>query len=255
MLILLSPAKIMNFKPQKVTEKYTLPQFIDEAEQLIELLKELTTSELRNLLNINLHLTQLNFDRTFNWQLPFTLNNAKQAVLLYDGEVFRGLNAKTFTVNDFEYAQQHLRLLSGLYGVLRPLDLIQPYRLEVSSKLANPLGKDLYSFWSKRVTTSIVETLKSSGRPQVIVNLLSGEYYKTLDLKNKNISVIDIEFYEYKNDKLKQIVIYTKKARGLMARYIIKNRIEDLEDLKGFGDEGYWYSPQLSTENKLVFTR
>lgn len=255
MLILLSPAKIMNLAFQQVTSIYTEPQFMDEAELLIELVKELTPTELRDLLDINNSLTQLNFERTFNWHRPFTPQNAKQAVLLYDGEVFRGLGAKTFSTDDFEYAQLHLRLLSGLYGVLRPLDLIQPYRLEVSSKLANPLGRDLYQFWSERVTATVVEALKLSGEPQVIVNLLSGEYYKTLNLKNKNVRVIDIEFYEYKNDKLKQIVIYTKKARGLMARYIIQNRIVDVEDLKGFGDEGYWFSPQLSTDNKLVFTR
>jgi cytoplasmic iron level regulating protein YaaA (DUF328/UPF0246 family) len=245
----------MNFKPQMVTEIYSLPQYIDEAEQLIELLKALTPTELRNLLNINVHLTQLNFERIFNWQKPFTPTNAKQAVLLYDGEVFRGLNAHTFTVNDFEYAQQHLRLLSGLYGVLRPLDLIQPYRLEVSSKLENPTGKELYRFWTEKVTTSVLETLKLTGKPEVILNLLSGEYYKTLDFKNKNVRVIDVEFYQCKNDKWKQIVMYTKKARGLMARYVLKNRIVDVEDLKGFSDEGYWFSPQLSTEDKLVFTR
>lgn len=245
----------MNLASQQVTSIYTQPQFMDEAEQLIELVKELTPTELRDLLDINNSLTQLNFERTFNWHRPFTPQNAKQAVLLYDGEVFRGLGAKTFSADDFEYAQQHLRLLSGLYGVLRPLDLIQPYRLEVSSKLSNPFGKDLYQFWSERVTATIVDTLKLSGKPQVIVNLLSGEYFKTLNLKNKKVRVIDVEFYEYKNDKLKQIVIYTKKARGLMARYIIQNRIVDVEDLQGFSDEGYWFSPQLSTENKLIFTR
>jgi len=176
-------------------------------------------------------------------------------VLLFDGEVYRGLNAKSFSAEEMEYAQSHLRLLSGLYGVLRPLDLIQAYRLEVSSKLENPNGKDLYAFWQEKVTKSILKSLKVSGEPQVILNLASSEYIKTLNVKKYRIKVIDIEFYEYKNDQLKQIVIYTKKARGLMARYVIQNKIDNLEDLKGFSDEGYWFSPQMSNETKLVFTR
>ena len=255
MLILLSPAKILNFKPQNITSDFTIPEFSKEAKEIIGLLQNLSSYELGKLLDINNKLTQLNFDRIFNWHYPFTPQNAKQAVLTYDGEVFRGLSAKTFSKKEFEYAQNHLRLLSGLYGILRPLDLIQPYRLEVSSKLNNPKGKNMYSFWSEKVTTSVLKTLKSSGKPEIILNLLSGEYFKTLNLKNKKVRVIDVEFYEYKNDKLKQIVIYTKKARGLMARFVIQNQIEDIEDLKGFSDGGYWYSPQLSNDNKLVFTR
>ncbi|NDP19723.1 MAG: peroxide stress protein YaaA [Paludibacter sp.] len=255
MLILLSPAKIQNFKPQDFVKSFTLPEYINEAEQLVELLRELSPYELGKLLDINANLTQLNFDRIFNWHLPFTTKNAKQAVMVFDGEVFRGLNPITFSAVDFKYAQAHLRLFSGLYGVLRPLDLIQPYRLEVSSKLKNPLGKNLYDFWKDKVTVSVLSALKSSGKPQLILNLSSSEYFKTLELKSSNIKVIDVEFYEHKVDNLKQIVIYTKKARGLMARYIIQNRIDKVEDLKGFDEAGYWFSPQLSTENKLVFTR
>lgn len=255
MLILLSPAKIMNSKTESSSNVFTEAKFMNEAAQLISLLKELSPSNLGKLLEINMNLTQLNFDRIFNWHRPFTLKNAKQAVFLFDGEVYRALNAKSFSTTELAYAQLHLRLLSGLYGVLRPLDLIQPYRLEVSSKLENPLGSDLYSFWKDKVTTSVLNDLKKSGQPEIILNLASAEYIKTLNLKNKNVQVIDVEFFEHKNDKLKQIVIYTKKARGLMARYVIQNQIEDIEELKGFSDEGYWYSPQLSTETKLVFTR
>ena len=255
MLILLSPAKIMNFKPEKLISEFTLPEYLKDAGKLIELLRNLNKEELSKLLEINSNLTDLNFDRIFNWHRPFTLANAKQAVFVFDGEVYRGLNARTFNTEDFEYAQQHLRLFSGLYGILRPLDLIQPYRLEVSSKLKNPNGNDLYDYWQKKVTKSALHTLKTSDKPEVFLNLASGEYIKTLILKNKQAKVIDVEFYEYKNDQFKQIVIYTKKARGLMARYVIRNRIEDIEELKGFSDEGYWFSPQLSTENKLVFTR
>lgn len=255
MLILLSPAKIQNFKPQEVVKSFTLPEYINEAEQLVELLRELSPFELGKLLDINANLTQLNFDRVFNWHLPFTSKNAKQAIMTFDGEVFRGLNPKTFSESDFKYAQTHLRLFSGLYGVLRPLDLIQPYRLEVSSKLENPFGRNLYDFWRDKVTLSVLSALKSSGKPQVLLNLASSEYFKALELKNATIKVIDVEFYEHKNDVLRQVVIYTKKARGLMARYVIQNRIEKVEDLKGFGEDGYWFSPQMSTDTKLVFTR
>jgi cytoplasmic iron level regulating protein YaaA (DUF328/UPF0246 family) len=255
MLILLSPAKIMNFEPQEFVTTHTKPEFIHEAKQLIDLLRELSPTELSKLLDINASLTQLNFDRIFNWHVPFTVKNAKQAVMVFDGEVFRGLNAKTFTEEDFMYAQKHLRLLSGLYGILRPLDLIQPYRLEVSSKLKNPSGKDLYDFWREKVTLSTIAALKSSGKPQIILNLASGEYIKTLNLKKLNMPVIDVEFYEHKDEGLKQIVIYTKKARGLMARYVIQNRIDKIEDLQGFNDDGYWFNLQMSTESKLVFVR
>ena len=175
--------------------------------------------------------------------------------MTFDGEVYRGLDAKTFSAEDFEYAQSHLRILSGLYGVLRPLDLIQPYRLEVSSKLKNAKGNDLYAFWRKKITSSVLKSVKNGDKQELILNLASSEYFKTLDLKNRTTKVIDVEFYEYKNDKFQQIVIYTKKARGMMARYVIENRIEKIEDLKGFNSSDYWFSPQLSTENKFVFTR
>ena len=255
MLVLISPAKIQNFKPQTVTELYTLPEFLKQSEQLIQLIKELSTSELAKLLDINSNLTQLNIDRYFNWHLPFSPQNAKQAVLTFDGEAFRGLNAKTFSSDDFDYAQSHLRILSGLYGVLRPLDFIQPYRIDVSSKLRNPKGSDLYAFWKEKVSASVFKAMKNGDKQEFILNLMSKEYLKTLDLKHKKVKVIDVEFYEMKDDQYKQIVIYTKKARGLMAQYVIKNRIEDIEDLKGFSAENYWFSPQLSTDSKLVFTR
>jgi len=255
MLVLISPAKIQNFKPQSVTEQYTLPEFLKQSEQLIQLIKGLSISELAKLLDINSSLTQLNIDRYFNWHLPFSPQNAKQAVLTFDGEAFRGLNAKTFSSDDFDYAQSHLRILSGLYGVLRPLDLIQPYRIDVSSKLRNPKGSDLYAFWKEKVSASVLKAMRNGDKQEFILNLMSKEYLKTLDLKHKKVKIIDVEFYEMKDDQYKQIVIYTKKARGLMAQYVIKNRIEDIEDLKGFSAENYWFSPQMSTDSKLVFTR
>lgn len=255
MVILLSPAKIQNFDKHPFGSFYSAPEFMKEAGQLVKLLRQLSPSELSKLLAINSQLTQLNLDRYLNWHTPFTPENSKQAVLAFDGEVFRGLNAGTFTNEDLEYAQQHLRILSGLYGVLRPMDLIQPYRLEVSSALQNPSGKDLYAFWKEKVTKSILKTLKASDNPKTILNLASSEYFKSLNLKETKIKIIDVEFYQFKEDEYRQAVIYTKKARGLMARWVIQNRITQQEDLKGFGDEGYWYNPQMSTDNKIVFVR
>jgi len=255
MLVVISPAKIQNFKSEAQYNDYTLPIFMDEAESIIDLMRELSPFELSKLLEINSNLSYLNTDRHLNWHRPFNLKNSKQAVLVFDGEVYRGLNAKTFTSEEIEYMQIHLRLFSGLYGILRPLDLIQLYRIDVSSKLANHAGKDLYAFWRDKVSTQVLEDLKASGIPQVILNLASAEYIKTLKSSIFKDKIVDVEFYEYKNDKFKQIVIYTKKARGMMARYVIQNRIESLEDLKGFNAEGYWFSPQMSTENKIVFTR
>jgi cytoplasmic iron level regulating protein YaaA (DUF328/UPF0246 family) len=255
MIILLSPAKIQNFKQQDIITDYTKPFFMNEAEQLVELMRDLSPAELSKLLEINSNLSHLNTDRHLNWHRPFSLKNAKQAVLVFDGEVYRGLDAKSLNTDEIAYMQIHLRLFSGLYGLLRPLDLIQPYRIDVSSKLKNPNGKDLYAFWKEKVTDKVISDLRKSGKPQVIINLASSEYIKTLNTKNHKLNIIDIEFYEYKNDKLKQIVIYTKKARGMMARFIIQNRIEKVEDLQGFSEEGYWFSPQMSTETKIVFVR
>lgn len=255
MLILLSPAKLQNTIVEHVTDVYTLPEFMSQANQLVKLIRKLSHKELAELLDINTDLTYLNIDRYFNWHLPFNPENSKQAVFTFNGEVFRGLDARSLSESDLLYAQDHLLILSGLYGVLRPLDLIQPYRLEVSSKLKNSQGDDLYTFWQKIIIKSVTKRLKVSTKPNFILNLASAEYLKVLDLKNSKLKVIDVEFYEFKDDKYRQIVIYTKKARGLMARYIIENKIENIEDLKGFNLENYWFSPQKSTDNKLIFTR
>lgn len=255
MLILLSPAKIQNAKPDKTNPLYSLPEYMSQANQLVKLIRKLSPKELAELLAINTDLTYLNIDRYFNWQLPFTPENSKQAIYTFNGEVFKGFDAGSLSDADLAYAQNHLRILSGLYGILRPLDLMQPYRLEVSSKLENPKGKDLYAFWKEKITKSVEKALKDTGKPNFIINLASAEYLKVLDLKNSKLKIIDIEFYEYKDDKYRQVVIYTKKARGLMARYIIENRIEDIEDIKGFNLDNYWFSPQKSTETRLVFTR
>lgn len=256
MLIVLSPAKIQNFKEQNYTFEPTLPSYLKEASSLIRLIKQLSTSELSQLLQINNKLTQINLDRYLHWHLPFSKTNAKPAALVFDGEVFRGLNFESLTNDQVAYAGNNLILLSGLYGCLKPTDLIQPYRLEVSSTLNNKHGKDLYAFWRDKITSYIKTQMNhSDAGTRILLNLASAEYFKAIDTKKLKCRIIDIEFYEYKDDQFKQIVIYTKKARGMMARYVIENQIEDPELLKGFDKAGYWFHPELSTENKLAFVR
>ena len=255
MIILLSPAKIQNFTPQQYITDYTMPEFLDAAKVLVNKIKHLSRTELAELLDINSNLAQLNADRHFNWQVPFTPQNAKQTVFVFNGEVFHGLDAKSFTADEFSYLQSHLRILSGLYGVLRPLDLIQPYRLDVSTRLKTEAGDNLYSFWGDRITQSLNKSIKATGGPHVLINLASGEYFKSIQRKKLEADVIDVEFLENKNDKYTPVVMYIKKARGMMARYVIEHRIEAVDDLKGFNADGYWYNTRLSSERKLVFTR
>jgi len=255
MILLLSPAKIQNFLSQQYIRDYTIPEFLDSAETLVHKINQLSRTELADLLAINSNLAQLNADRHFNWQVPFTTKNAKQTVFVFNGEVFHGLDAKTFSPDEFNYMQSHLRILSGLYGVLRPLDLIQPYRLDVSTRLKTEEGNNLYAFWKNHITPALNKAILDSKGPKVLLNLASGEYFKSINLKQLQAEVINFEFLENKNDKYVPIVIYIKKARGMMARYVIEHRIESVEDLKGFNADGYWYNSRLSSEKKLVFTR
>lgn len=260
MIILLSPAKIQNFKqdldlvPDSIKKNFTTPLFIKEAEYLVKLMRKLKADELARLLSINNQLTQLNFDRIFQWQLPFSTENSKQAAFVFDGEVYRGLSFKTFNDTQIEFAQSHLRLLSGLYGILRPLDLIQAYRLEVSSKLENKQGADLYKFWTDKITKHLASQLKSL-KQDTILNLASGEYSKSIDFPKLKARVVSPEFFEYKSDKLKQIVIYTKRARGLMASFAIRESITTVDDIVAFDYEGYRYDPMISTPDRPIFVR
>ena len=257
MLILLSPAKIQNFRPQQQVREFTLPVYLKEAEQLMQELKLYSIRELAVLLKVNTKIAEQNADRFFHWNTPFTPDNAKQALLVYNGEVFHGLDAGSLNKREIDFAQSHLRILSGLYGVLRPLDLIQPYRLDVSNQLSPEFGRDLYDFWREQISSEVQRALTGSGSPQIILNLMSGEYTRTLDRTLLNGRIIDVEFLQYQPDteKFKPIVIYIKKARGMMARFIIQHEIDDIETLKSFSEEGYWYNEQLSSDSKLVFVR
>lgn len=257
MLTLISPAKIQNFNRQNLIPDYTQPFFLKEASSLAKQLRSYSISELSGLMMINSKLAEENVTRYFRWEIPFTPENSKQAVFVYNGEVYRGLDASSLSNDDIHYLQNHLRMMSGLYGILRPMDLIQPYRLEVKTKFHTESGEDLYSFWKPKVTKEIAKALKASDNPKVLLNLASTEYTKMIDLKQLKARIIGFDFLQYypDTDRYKPITIYLKKARGLMVRYIAKNRISNPEDLKGFSAEGYWYSEKLSDENKMVFVR
>ncbi len=255
MLIILSPAKIQNFKSQPVTDKYTQPLFLNEAEQLINLLRSYPVNELRDLLNVSHEIAKNAADFYFNWGTEHDLKKGKQAVLTYNGEVYHGLDANSLSETDLAYAQKHLRIISGLYGMLRPLDVIRPYRLELQTSPEDIAEKNLYAFWKEKITRAIKPAIKESGKPEILLNLASKEYAKAINYKELAVPVIDFEFLENRREGYKTITIYTKKARGLMTRYIIRNRIEDPENIKGFDSGGYWYNEPLSTENKMVFTR
>lgn len=258
MLIIISPAKNQNFADKSLIQNYTLPQHLDKSEILIEQLRNYSAQELTALLGINPKLATLNEQRNFEWHLPFNPENGKQAILAYDGEVYRGLNAKSLSPNDLNYAQEHLRIVSGLYGALRPLDIIQPYRLEIKTPLPNIRGENLYQFWRDTITQEINQTLKASGEPDILLNLSSAEYFKSINRQKLNTKrVIEFKFMQYYPDteKTKTIVVYLKKARGMMARYIIQNRINTIDGIKAFAMDGYWFDETLSSEKCFVFVR
>ncbi|MFV0392353.1 MAG: peroxide stress protein YaaA [Paludibacteraceae bacterium] len=257
MLTIISPAKLQNFDKQDRISDFTQPLFLKEAKSLVKQLRSYSTKELAHKLQVNSKIAEENVNRYLKWTTPFTPENAKQAVFAYNGEVYRGLDARSLTNDEIFYLQSHLRMMTGLYGILRPLDLIQPYRLEVKTKLLTETGKDLYSFWRPKVTKEITKSLKMSDNPDVLLNLASSEYTKMIDKNKLKARVIEFDFLQYYPDMetYKPIVIYLKKARGLMARYVAQNRLTNPDDLKGFSANGYWYSEKFSSENKMVFVR
>ena len=254
MIILLSPSKKLNFEPQNMVDNYTQCEFIKSAEILANKAKDLTESDLKELMDISDKLAQLNRERFDRWSLPFNSSNAKQAILAFDGGVYSGLRANTFSDKDFGFAQDHLRILSGLYGILKPLDLIQPYRLEMGVSFQNPKGKNLYDFWKQSITDNLNNTLKKHPSP-VIINCASVEYFSAIDLSKLKGSILSIVFKEYRNGELKFISFNAKKARGLMTQYIVKNKIDDHTNIKDFNYEDYKFDSKLSEDSKFVFTR
>lgn len=254
MLLLISPAKTLDFDSKAQTSAFTQCQFLEDSQLLINDLRQLDDSEVSALMKISAQLGELNGGRFRHWQLPFNLENAKQALLAFKGDVYTGLAAEEFSSKDLRFAQQHLRILSGLYGLLRPLDLIQAYRLEMGTKFSNPRGKNLYNFWGSTLTEAINQQL-SKETDGVVLNLASNEYFKAVKTKNLQGKVITPVFKDLKNGQYKIISFYAKKARGMMAAYVIKNRLTDAEQVKHFDTTGYEFQVSLSSDVDWVFTR
>lgn len=249
MIVVLSPSKTMDLRPSAV-HAFSQPAFLDRSERLVETMRDFSVEQIMELMQVSEKLGVLNRQRFIDWSLPFEPGAAKQALFAFSGDVYDGLDAKSLNLADVAFAGDHLRMLSGLYGLLRPLDLIMPYRLEMGRKLAMGDARNLYEFWREPITSA----LNRSGE-SVLVNLASQEYFKAIDQRALNMSVVTPVFKDEKNGKLKVISFYAKKARGMMARFIIQNRIEQAEALVEFCDAGYAYDPAISSEFEPVFTR
>ena len=254
MLTVISPAKTLDYETPPATARYTQPQHLDDAQRLIAQLRDMSPAQIADLMHLSDKLAGLNAARFGSWDPTFTPDNAKQALLAFKGDVYTGLDADSLSEDDFSFAQDHLRMLSGLYGLLRPLDLMQPYRLEMGTKLANPAGKDLYTFWGTRISEWLNQALAEQG-DDVLLNLASNEYFGAVKKSALKARVIDVDFKDFKNGQYKIISFYAKKARGLMSRFAIQERIADPEQLKSFDLQGYYYSEAQSRPDHLVFLR
>lgn len=254
MFFVLSPAKNLNEKDASPVQTYTQPDLLHESEILMHRLRELAPQQIAELMHVSDKIALLNTERNAAWHTPFTPDNAKQAVFMFNGDVYEGLAAGTLQAGQIGYLQQHVRLLSGLYGVLRPLDLMQPYRLEMGTALSNPRGKNLYEFWGDTITELLNQTLQETGS-DVLVNLASQEYFKSVNTKKLTARLVTPVFKDEKNGKYKIISFYAKRARGLMVRYAAEHNITDPEMLKRFDYEGYAFNEAASTESEWVFMR
>jgi len=254
MLIVVSPAKTLDYESPLTTEEFTLPELTQHSKELIEECRKLTPQDISELMKVSDKIAGLNVARFQQWSETFTTENARQAILAFKGDVYTGLDAQSMTAQDFNYAQSHLRMLSGLYGLLKPLDLMQPYRLEMGTKLANSRGTNLYQFWGSIITEKLNQALAEQG-DNVLVNLASNEYFKAVKKKELDGSIITPVFKDCKNGQYKVISFYAKKARGMMARYIIENRIESVADLTKFDTAGYYFVEDESSPTELVFKR
>ncbi len=256
MLIVVSPAKSLDYKLPAKTRKFTEPAFLGEAGQLVADLKQLSPDDLSELMNISDALAQENYQRYANWQTPFNLKNAKQAIFAFKGDVYLGLKAEEFGTADLNFAQQHLRILSGLYGMLRPLDLMQAYRLEMGRKFASKGKKNLYDFWGSKLTDKLNEEFAAEKqKKKVLINLASNEYFSSLQPKALQAEIITPVFKDWASGKYRVLSFFAKKARGEMAAYIIKNRINSPARLKEFDSDGYKYNAEQSSADRPVFLR
>ncbi|MEQ1412155.1 peroxide stress protein YaaA [Acinetobacter indicus] len=254
MLALISPAKTLDYESALPTDSHTLPRLLAHSQELIDVSRTLSASEIANLMSVSEKIANLNVERFRDWQADFDFSNARQALFAFKGDVYTGLDAYSLKDQDIDYAQQHLRMLSGLYGLLRPLDLMMPYRLEMGTKLKNPRGSNLYEFWGTIITDLINEDL-AAAQSELLVNIASDEYYKSVQEAKIQAEIIKPVFLDQKNGKYKVISFYAKKARGLMARFIIENKLERAEDLKAFNSEGYYFDADSSLKGELVFKR
>ncbi len=254
MLIIISPAKTLDYETPAKTKMSTQPDYLDDSGELISRLRQLSSLDISELMKVSIKIADLNFDRYETWNKEFNEDNAKQAVLAFKGNVYTGLDTESFNGKNFNFAQKHLRILSGLYGLLRPLDLMQPYRLEMSTKLSTDRGKNLYEFWGSTITNGLNAQLKKI-QSDYLINLASNEYFKVVKPKALNAQIITPAFKDYKNGKYKTIGIYAKKARGMLSRYIIKHQLTDPEDIKTFNEEGYAFDKSLSQGNLWAFSR
>ena len=258
MLITLSPSKGQDFDIPMPSDNYSVPAALDQSQILINELLDYDPEKIGSLMSISENLSNLNYERFHDFHTPFNPDNARPALFAFKGDVYSGIDSSTFSEADMAYAQDHLRILSGLYGALRPMDLIQPYRLEMKTKLKNPRGADLYQFWGNQITERLNEALaehEAANKEAVLVNLASNEYYKSVKPKQVNGRILNIDFKETKEGKTRIIAFYAKKARGMMADFILRNRIEHAEDIKDFGTANYKFSKSESSEDNWVFTR
>lgn len=254
MLVLVSPAKTLDFEHSPISNTHTQPRFLKQSQALIDVCRELTPMDIASLMKVSDKIAGLNAARFADWQPPFTLDNAKQAIFAFRGDVYTGFDADNLSESQMASSQKHLRILSGLYGLLKPLDLIQPYRLEMGTKLANPEGNNLYAFWGETITEAVNQALKEQG-DDIIVNLASNEYFKSVKVKQLQGQLITPVFKDCKKGQFKVISFYAKKARGLMARYIIDTNSTSVKQLTEFDLEGYYYSEAQSTATEPVFLR
>jgi cytoplasmic iron level regulating protein YaaA (DUF328/UPF0246 family) len=254
MLTLISPAKSLDFESPLATKQKSQPKFLEQSQKLIDQLKKLAPQDVASLMKLSDKLAQLNYDRFQSFNPPFTPDNARQAILAFKGDVYQGLDAESFNATEFKFAQKHLRILSGLYGVLKPLDLIQPYRLEMGTKFKNKQGENLYQFWGDQLNQHIAKELSKHDEP-VLLNLASNEYFKAINAKNFGPRIVSANFKDYKNGQFKIISFFAKKARGLMSQFIIKNQIDNVEELKQFDLDGYYFDKKSSSEDELIFLR
>ena len=252
MKLVISPAKSLNLDSALPTTSSTNSCFLSEAQQLNKLLKKKSAKALSELMHISPNLGQLNYERNQQWTVPFTTQNARPAIYAFSGDVYRGIDAYTIPKSKLDTLQNSVRIISGLYGLLKPLDLMQPYRLEMGTKFPVGKSKNLYEFWRRKVTTALNEELEDG---ELFVNLASQEYFKAIDVKVLKVPVIHVDFKEFKNGQYKTIAIFAKLARGFMTRHIIDNAVDSVEGLKTFTTDGYAFDANLSTDTKLVFTR